>query len=448
LPQFSPVVQLKPLEISLQKERREVVRVSPPPLSLRAQVRAVPVKIKETYTVALPKLNTLHFRKALKAIPAVFAKKLAVQHVVKSGEELQEGVVHAQPHSFFGAVDMPHVQHAKLPAFSIEEVDGIPMIVEKQKAKVSAPPVAPMPRIIRETSSKEEVEKKTAEEKARREAEEEALAQAKKQAEEKARREAEEAKKAAAERTAREELEQAARREMLKKELKKKEEEKLAKKQAEEKARQEAEEAKKAAEEQKAQDVHVQASREVSAPTAIPVPVSVSAPAPAMSAPHASDMLEDPVTGVMPHEQKTSGQNIFSNIFRIPVSVKTAPQEPGKVSFSDIKKSPRLVDTIEELRILTLKDFRRLSEDPLQAASRIYDKIQAMERESFTKKLTAIQAWRENEINTLYVRIGQDALLKGKSITSVIDQLKEEKKPYLTEQEFDAILELNERIRM
>gem|GEM_PF-2298740 len=481
LPQFSTTKELEPLEIVLKKEKPEVARVTLPPLVSRPQMQAIPVKIKEIFTAVPPKLDSAYFRKALKSIPVTFVKKLTVQQITKTPAEATVGVTHKQPHSFFGAVDVPQIQHTGLPAFSIEEVDGVPMIVEKegeQAARRLAEKKAAEEK-TRQEAARQLAEKKAAEEqkvreemeklKAKKQAEDQKVHEEMQKAQKAAQDAAEQAKKIAAE--------QSAQIETLKKELQQKEEKarqekaqqevarQLAEKKAvEEKAQKEIEKAKKQAEEKAQVSTPVSVSVPVSAPTPTPAPAPVApsvaippstvTPAPAPTPistpattppPHIPE--ESPITGAMPQEQKASG-GLFSNIFHIPVTVKSAPQQPGKISFADIKKSPRLVDTIEELRILTLKDFRRLSEDPLNAASRIYDKIQAMERESFTKKLTAIQAWRENEINMLYVNIGQEALLKGKSITSVIDQLKTEGKPYLTEQEFDAILELNERIRM
>lgn len=428
-PRLSQIVELAPLSVKPPEEKKEIIRVSPPSLQSRIKIEVPPVKIKERFVAVPQKLDALSFRKALKSIPAIFSKKLSIQQIAKGtdGE-----VTHKQPHSFFGATDMPHVQHAGLPAFSIEEVDGVPMIVQKQKEKPS------QEDILRAEALRKEIQKKEEEEKAKRLAQEQKIreeTEKKKKAEEEQRiqEEKEKAKRAAEEAEKAKNIAKAKEVEIeaLKREIQRKEEEQKARRE-EEKAKARAEEVKKTPkpeEPKKEEIVKKQIAQE-------PV-VSVEA------------KREDaPSTGAMPQSQPANGGSLFSNIFHIPVSVKTTPQQPGKVSFSDIKTSPRLIDTIEELRIFTLKDFRRLSEDPMNSASRIYDKIQGLEKDSFTKKIAAISAWRESEVNILYVQIGQEALLKGKSITSVIDQLKAEGKEYLTEQEFDAVLELNERIRM
>ncbi len=368
-PQYIPMEELVPFPIAVSQDKEES---------------------KQVCTVIPSKLSALIFKKALKSVPTRFLKKLSIQEVSKGDGT---GVSHKQPHSFFGATDMPHIQHTGLPAFSIEEVDGVPMIVEKQKESRAKESSKTLANILAQ---------KTIEEKKIKE--------------------------------------QAAQIELLKKEAQRKAEEEKSriraeeekKRMEEENIREEAEKKKRVAEEEQRVGEEVEKAKKIEAEQAVKT----------VKDQDASSM------GVMPQKQAGGSRSLFSNIFHIPVHVKTTTQQPGKVSFSDIKRSPRLVDTVEELRIFTLEDFRRLSKDPMSAASRIFDKIQSLERESFTKKLTGINAWRENEINILYVQIGQEALLKGKSITTVIDQMKADEKQYLTEEEFDAVLELNERIRM
>lgn len=500
LSEFAPVAELETLPISLPQKEMEMMRVSQPQIQPQKAMPPPPVKLKERWVAAVPALDLLRFRKALKPISATFAKKLSVQQVAQG----TQGVSHVRPRSFFGATDMPHVQHTGLPALSIEEVDGVPMIIERQTEEEKNRKQAEERKAIEEVqrAKKLEEEKRVLEQKMKEQVEQERVAREeakkiekqKKEKEEQAHREIQQTKNTEEEQRLREEAqraqkiaeEAAAQIAALKEEMRKKEEaEKIRKQTEEQKLREEAARVKKLEEEKQVLEKKMkeqgmrdeerkkiaqaakkleeekkaleQATKEQTAPPPAQVvaapkavgepqkPVEIAKPAEAMPI-AAAQPEQAPATGAMPQNQPTGG-SFFSNIFHIPVSVKTA-QQPGKVSFVDIKTAPRLVDTIEELRIFTLKDFRRLSEDPLNAASRIYDKIQAMERESFTKKLAAIQAWRENEINALYVQIGQEALLKGKSITSVIEQLKSEGRPYLTEQEFDAILELNERVRM
>lgn len=124
----------------------------------------------------------------------------------------------------------------------------------------------------------------------------------------------------------------------------------------------------------------------------------------------------------------------------------SAARPSFRPSLSDVR-STKLVDGIEELRILSLKDFRRLSPDPTDAIKRIYQKILAFEKESMTKKVAAIDAWKESEVNRLYVQMGQESFGSGKSMTQVNEARTAAGQPVLTEQEFDALLDLNEMLR-
>ncbi len=132
---------------------------------------------------------------------------------------------------------------------------------------------------------------------------------------------------------------------------------------------------------------------------------------------------------------------------QIPVQIKSSPGAVGKVSMSDVKAPPRLMDAVEELRFMTLKDFRRLSPKPDEAIEKIVQKISLLEKESYTKKMAGIQAWKENEISKLYLQIGQESFGKGSSMEAAIEQRKAANQPYLTPEEFDALLELNEKLR-
>lgn len=117
-----------------------------------------------------------------------------------------------------------------------------------------------------------------------------------------------------------------------------------------------------------------------------------------------------------------------------PIAVRLQPVKTDnpKTPIADVK-TPRLIDGIEELRMMTLKDFRRLSQDPMEAIKNIYQKILALEKDSFTKKMKGIEAWKENEISAFY----REMSFGGQS----------GKEPALTEGEFDALVELNEMLR-
>lgn len=116
-----------------------------------------------------------------------------------------------------------------------------------------------------------------------------------------------------------------------------------------------------------------------------------------------------------------------------------------KKPIPDVKAAPRLVTVIDELRALTIKDIRRISQDPKSACQKIADKINALAKESLSKRAEAINAWKENPAYALYLEIGQ--LNIGQDMAKFVEERKVAGKEYLTADEFDALLELNEKLR-
>ncbi len=121
---------------------------------------------------------------------------------------------------------------------------------------------------------------------------------------------------------------------------------------------------------------------------------------------------------------------------------------PHKVNLTDVKMAaPRLMDPVDELRAFTIKDFRRLSVDPLAAIRNVYQKIKLLEKDSASRKVAGINAWKANEVSALYTAIGQESFGAGKRIQDIIATRTQQGRPTLTEPEFDALMELNEMMR-
>ncbi|MBN1585178.1 hypothetical protein JW899_02305 [Candidatus Uhrbacteria bacterium] len=113
---------------------------------------------------------------------------------------------------------------------------------------------------------------------------------------------------------------------------------------------------------------------------------------------------------------------------------------------SDIRFTPKLTGPVEELRSICLADFRRLSKDPKEAAVRIKDKIDLLSDQSFEVRSEGVKSWQESEVNRLYLEILRESL-EGKPVTLVIGDRERDSRPFLTKPEFDAVMELNRRLR-
>lgn len=128
-------------------------------------------------------------------------------------------------------------------------------------------------------------------------------------------------------------------------------------------------------------------------------------------------------------------------------NIRQAPSPEGKVRMDDVKYVPKLTGPVDELKELSLVNFRRLSEDPEAAAKNIEQKIGFLEEESYSRRLAGIEAWRQSPINKLYLRVGEDSINLKKSVSDIIREQTKEGGDGLSLPEFEAIMELNKKLR-
>lgn len=125
------------------------------------------------------------------------------------------------------------------------------------------------------------------------------------------------------------------------------------------------------------------------------------------------------------------------------VTVEAAAAKPAVM---DVSSVPKLVGPVEELRTLRIVDFRRLSKDPREACLKIRDKVDLLAERSFAEKDRGVKAWQESEINRLYLELLRTSL-DGKPVPDVIATRERNGEPTLSKLEFDAIMELNRKLR-
>jgi len=131
---------------------------------------------------------------------------------------------------------------------------------------------------------------------------------------------------------------------------------------------------------------------------------------------------------------------------RIEIPIHRPFHGTNKPAVEEVKVKPRVYGPIDELRTITLADWRRWGL-PKQAAKTIQDKINLLAEESLVKKAEGIKAWKESEINQLYLDIGAESIDQGKSVSEIISQRQTQNKFTLTEEEFNAVVELNQKLR-
>lgn len=105
----------------------------------------------------------------------------------------------------------------------------------------------------------------------------------------------------------------------------------------------------------------------------------------------------------------------------------------------------RLVGKVEELAAMELNEFRLLDDDPRMRAAKILQRIEQLGEESVTRKAQGIEAWRSSPVYKAYLRIGQQSLENAQDIKTLVESLSPETS--LTVEEFEAITDLNKRLR-
>ncbi len=133
--------------------------------------------------------------------------------------------------------------------------------------------------------------------------------------------------------------------------------------------------------------------------------------------------------------------------FRSRIKRSFSPSEKGKKQIEDIKKAPKLINPINELKYMDLVSFRRLGEDGSQRTDKIKEKLDSLGKKYFAEKLDGIKAWRQSPVNRLYLEIGRDSIVYNKSVDDIIKEKGQQNKDCLSKSEFEAIMELNDKLR-
>jgi len=128
------------------------------------------------------------------------------------------------------------------------------------------------------------------------------------------------------------------------------------------------------------------------------------------------------------------------------ISIHRPPSEPSRLTMEEIKVTPKIYGPIDELRSIKIEDWKRWG-TPNEASQRIQDKINLLGDESLVKKAEGIKAWKESEVNQMYLDIGSESIDKGISVEEVIAMRTKEGRPTLNRDEFDAVVELNQKLR-
>ena len=91
-----------------------------------------------------------------------------------------------------------------------------------------------------------------------------------------------------------------------------------------------------------------------------------------------------------------------------------------KVKMQDVVSHAVEMGPVEEIGNLTLTDFRRLSADPAEAASRLKQKFVNLRDESYVLYLQALEAWQKSPLCAAYLSAPERSLIEKKKISDVL----------------------------
>lgn len=115
---------------------------------------------------------------------------------------------------------------------------------------------------------------------------------------------------------------------------------------------------------------------------------------------------------------------------------------------TDVVRPSKLLGPAEELRSMSLMEFRRLGQGATDSARRLYDKFQHFQHESFTVWSQAINGWRQSDVYQLYLDMGRESLERAVPISQIIADRGKSGQPYLSEHEFTVISDLNRQLQL
>ncbi|MEW6610179.1 MAG: hypothetical protein AB1352_00920 [Patescibacteria group bacterium] len=129
-----------------------------------------------------------------------------------------------------------------------------------------------------------------------------------------------------------------------------------------------------------------------------------------------------------------------------PVAPPKAPAAELRSTVTDVRTFRRVMGPIDELKTMTIEDFRRLGATAPMMAAKVVEKIELLADESLLKRNEGVLAWKSSPLHQLYLVVGAESLEKGMDVAHVIEEHVKKKHPVFTKDEFDAIADINRKL--
>lgn len=169
-----------------------------------------------------------------------------------------------------------------------------------------------------------------------------------------------------------------------------------------------------------------------------------------------SDKKESALGKIFGKKKIEAAENKDENaIINGTVDARLRNESGGKIKMMDIKiepketrEMPKTMTLVDELRYMDITNFRRLGQnDLLRSISKIKEKIKLLENESYSKKIEGVAAWRLSPANLLYLEIGSESISQNLPVDVIMIERKNSGQEFLTNDEFEAIMDLNKELR-
>lgn len=129
-------------------------------------------------------------------------------------------------------------------------------------------------------------------------------------------------------------------------------------------------------------------------------------------------------------------------------------QQPEALAQARLKKnadiranSSRLISPTDELRTMSIVDFRRLSPDVSVRIQKIRSKIEVIAQDGAMEKINALKAIEQSEPVKIYRELIKASLIQGRSMTDISNEHKLAKQPYLEPEEIEILKDFLKQIR-
>lgn len=118
----------------------------------------------------------------------------------------------------------------------------------------------------------------------------------------------------------------------------------------------------------------------------------------------------------------------------------------GKQLVHDVRRPAKPMSPVDELADMTVDDFRRLGDTLPESASKVVEKIHLLGEDSLARRAQGIAAWRKNAINRVYLAMGRESMVTGKTIDEIIQARERAQQPTLTSHEFALVSDINRHL--